>query len=78
LIEKNLFSVPKRCQDLLNLGLDLTGYFMIDPDGPLFGDPPLEVLCDADTGKIYIYQKTQLQYSYFLGIYNFINRSYSD
>ncbi|CAG0893481.1 unnamed protein product [Darwinula stevensoni] len=40
---------PRTCEALANLGITKTGTYLVDPDGPLFGDPPIQVLCDMRT-----------------------------
>ncbi|CAG0896084.1 unnamed protein product [Darwinula stevensoni] len=42
---------PRTCEALANLGITKTGTYLVDPDGSLFGDPPIQVLCDMGTGQ---------------------------
>ena len=48
---------PQTCQDLKNLGLETSGQYMIDPDGPGVGDAPFMAECDLSgaTGDFFAY-----------------------
>ena len=43
-------TAPRTCQTLAELGVNRTGVYLVDPDGALFGDPPVQVFCDMKTG----------------------------
>jgi len=41
----------RSCSEYSNFGLTTSGYYMIDPDGPLIGQEPFQVLCNFTTGS---------------------------
>ena len=44
-------AAPRTCNDLKLLGVDISGDYFIDPDGPFYGALPVKVFCDVKTGK---------------------------
>jgi hypothetical protein len=48
-------TVPRSCYHLKKLDVRKSGKYLIDPDGPDHGDPPVEAHCDMKTGKTIIY-----------------------
>jgi len=42
--------VLRTCHDLQHYGLQLSGFYFIDPDGESLGYPPIEVYCDFESG----------------------------
>ncbi|CAG0889755.1 unnamed protein product [Darwinula stevensoni] len=47
----NLQITPRTCQTIADLGVKRTGKYFVDPDGVLFGNAPIQVLCDMETGR---------------------------
>ncbi|CAG0904069.1 unnamed protein product, partial [Darwinula stevensoni] len=43
---------PRTCQTLADLGVTLSGTYLVDPDGVFIGDPPIQVLCDMGTDPV--------------------------
>ncbi|CAG0904343.1 unnamed protein product [Darwinula stevensoni] len=43
---------PRTCQTFADLGVQRTGTYFVDPDGPLLGDPPIKVRCDMETDPV--------------------------
>ncbi|CAG0889760.1 unnamed protein product [Darwinula stevensoni] len=43
---------PPTCETLASLGVTRTGTYLVDPDGVLRGDPPIQVLCDMKTDPV--------------------------
>ena len=41
----------RTCAEYAQYGLTTSGLYMVDPDGPLLGQPPFQVFCDFDAGK---------------------------
>ena len=41
----------RTCAEYAQYGLKTSGLYMVDPDGPLLGQPPFQVFCDFDAGK---------------------------
>ena len=41
----------RTCAEYAQYGLKTSGLYMIDPDGPLLGQPPFQVYCDFSLGK---------------------------
>ena len=41
----------RTCAEYAQYGLKTSGFYMIDPDGPLLGQPPFQVYCDFSLGK---------------------------
>ena len=41
----------RTCAEYSQYGLKTSGLYMIDPDGPLLGQPPFQVFCDFKSGK---------------------------
>jgi hypothetical protein len=46
--------VPKTCKEYAGLGITSSGIYLIDPDGPGFGEPALTVTCNMTTGATVI------------------------
>ena len=44
----------RTCAEYAQYGLKTSGLYMIDPDGPLLGQPPFQVFCDFSLGKFEI------------------------
>ena len=40
----------RTCAEYAQHGLKTNGLYMIDPDGPLLGQPPFQVFCDFSLG----------------------------
>ena len=40
----------RTCAEYSQYGLKTSGLYMIDPDGPLLGQPPFQVFCDFKSG----------------------------
>ena len=45
----------RTCAEYAQYGLTTSGLYMVDPDGPLLGQPPFQVFCNFDAGKDYIF-----------------------
>ena len=43
----------RTCAEYAQYGLKTSGLYMVDPDGPLLGQPPFQVFCNFDAGKDY-------------------------
>ena len=41
----------RSCAEYSQYGLKTNDYYMIDPDGPLLGEPPFQVFCNFTSGK---------------------------
>ena len=41
----------RTCAEYAQYGLKTSGLYMVDPDGPLLGQPPFQVFCNFDAGK---------------------------
>ena len=41
----------RSCAEYSQYGLKTVGYYMIDPDGPLLGQPPFQVFCNFTSGR---------------------------
>jgi len=41
----------RSCSEYADFGLRATGFYLIDPDGPLIGNAPFQVLCNFTTGS---------------------------
>ena len=41
----------RTCAEYAQYGLKTSGLYMIDPDGPLLGQPPFQVYCDFSLGR---------------------------
>ena len=41
----------RTCAEYAQYGLKTSGLYMIDPDGPLLGQPPFQVFCDFKSGR---------------------------
>ena len=41
----------RTCAEYAQYGLKTSGLYMVDPDGPLLGQPPFQVFCDFDAGE---------------------------
>ncbi|CAG0902341.1 unnamed protein product [Darwinula stevensoni] len=48
--------VPTSCETLARLGVTRSGTYLVDPDGVLRGDQPIQVFCDmvTDTASTYV------------------------
>ena len=44
----------RTCAEYAQYGLKTSGLYMIDPDGPLLGQPPFQVFCDLSLGMFKI------------------------
>ena len=44
----------RSCAEYSLYGLKSDDYYMIDPDGPLLGQPPLQVFCNFSSGRRYL------------------------
>ena len=42
----------RTCAEYAQYGLKTSGLYMVDPDGPLLGQPPFQVFCNFDAGII--------------------------
>ena len=42
----------RTCHEYAQYGLKTSGLYMVDPDGPLLGQPPFQVFCNFDAGII--------------------------
>ena len=40
----------RTCAEYAQYGLKTSGLYMVDPDGPLLGQPPFQVFCNFDAG----------------------------
>ena len=40
----------RTCAEYAQYGLTTSGLYMVDPDGPLLGQPPFQVFCNFDAG----------------------------
>ena len=45
----------RTCAEYAQYGLKTSGLYMVDPDGPLLGQPPFQVFCNFDAGKNYMF-----------------------
>ena len=41
----------RSCSEYSQYGLKSNDYYLIDPDGPLIGQPPFQVFCDFTSGE---------------------------
>ena len=41
----------RTCAEYAQYGLKTSGLYMVDPDGPLLGQPPFQVFCNFDAGE---------------------------
>ena len=41
----------RTCAEYAQYGLTTSGLYMVDPDGPLLGQPPFQVFCNFDAGR---------------------------
>lgn len=41
----------RTCAEYAQYGLKTSGLYMIDPDGPLLGQPPFQVFCNFTSGE---------------------------
>ena len=41
----------RTCAEYAQYDLKTSGLYMVDPDGPLLGQPPFQVFCNFDAGK---------------------------
>ena len=46
----------RSCAEYAQYGLKTSGLYMIDPDGPLLGDPPFQVFCNFTSGESEFYR----------------------
>jgi hypothetical protein len=44
------FKAPRTCHELKEMGVETSGKYFIDPDGPWMGAKPVEVFCNMKTG----------------------------
>ena len=51
-------STVRSCSEYADFGVKTTGLYMIDPDGPLIGHEPFQVLCNFTTGSTEILHDT--------------------
>merc|ERR1712142_980762 len=51
-------STLRSCEEYAAYGLVTTGYYLIDPDGPLVGEQPIQVLCNFTSGATEILHDT--------------------
>ena len=51
---KQLLQLAKTCDDLARCGLNESGEYELDPDGPMFGEEPIRVFCDFTTNSTVI------------------------
>ena len=42
----------RSCSEYSQFGIRSNDYYLIDPDGPLLGQPPFQVFCDFSSGVI--------------------------
>lgn len=49
-------STLRSCQEYSRYGLDASGTYLIDPDGPLTGHSPFQVYCNFTSGLIIIFR----------------------
>ena len=43
-------ATQRTCSEYAKYGLKTNGLYMVDPDGPLLGNPPFQVFCNFDEG----------------------------
>ena len=51
---KQLLKLAKTCDDLGRCGLNESGEYELDPDGPMFGEEPIRVFCNFTTNSTVI------------------------
>ena len=51
-------STLRSCDEYAAYGLVTTGYYLIDPDGPLVGEQPIQVLCNFTSGATEVIHDT--------------------
>jgi len=49
----------RSCSEYARYGLEETGAYIIDPDGPLIGQEPFQVFCNFTSGSTEIYHDTE-------------------
>ena len=51
-------STLRSCDEYAAFGLATSGYYLIDPDGPLVGEQPIQVLCNFTSGATEVLHDT--------------------
>ena len=49
--ELSKLNVVRTCEEMARFGVDKSGFYLVDPDGPLIGEDPISVYCDFENGK---------------------------
>jgi len=66
-------STLRSCSEYVEFGLSITGFYLIDPDGPLVGQSPIQVLCNFTSGSTEILHDsaklTQVEHCHDAGCY---------
>ena len=51
--EVSKLNVLRTCEEMARFGVNRSGFYFVDPDGPLIGQKPIKVYCEFVDGLVY-------------------------